>query len=196
MRRSSGPTCANSLNTPSRRHWLIIAPAPNMNRKVSPPPVDVDNSPKRTRKGKENDEFCSVKASIVLSVPPVFANRLRYGVEEMLDTMIMRCAHTSPRTHFSFLSVPQIRTHAEWCRPRALGPAFPRPCRDAPGRQPLRNLPCRLSRAHLETDTRHETQFVHSSRIPPRPFLPQLLNWGRGGSTTLPSLLTSGNKHY
>ncbi|KAI0276574.1 hypothetical protein BGY98DRAFT_919223 [Russula aff. rugulosa BPL654] len=60
-----------------------------MKRKGSPPPVDADGS-KRSRKGKENDEFCSVKASIVLSVPPVFANRLRHGVEEMLDTMIMR----------------------------------------------------------------------------------------------------------
>ena len=52
--------------------------------------MDVDSSPKRARKGKETDEFCSVKASIVLAVPPVFANRLRCGVEEMLDTMIMR----------------------------------------------------------------------------------------------------------
>jgi len=55
--------------------------------------MDVDGSPKRARKGKENDEFCSVNASIVLAVPPVFANRLRYGVEEMLDTMIMRYAY-------------------------------------------------------------------------------------------------------
>ena len=55
--------------------------------------MDVDGSPKRARKGKETDEFCSVKASIVLAVPPVFANRLHYGVEEMLDTMIMRYVH-------------------------------------------------------------------------------------------------------
>ncbi|KAI9458543.1 hypothetical protein F5148DRAFT_1220268 [Russula earlei] len=47
--------------------------------------MDVDPSPKRAR-----DEFRSVKASIVLAVPPVFANRLRCGAEEMLDTMIMR----------------------------------------------------------------------------------------------------------
>jgi hypothetical protein len=61
--------------------------------------MDVDGSPKRARKGKENDEFCSVKASIVLAVPPVFANRLHYGVEEMLDTMIMRYAFTLSVTH-------------------------------------------------------------------------------------------------
>jgi DNA-directed RNA polymerase I subunit RPA43 len=36
---------------------------------------------------------------------------LRYGVEEMLDTMVMGCAHTSPRTHFPFFSFPQIRAH-------------------------------------------------------------------------------------
>ncbi|KAH9994021.1 hypothetical protein BJV77DRAFT_996510 [Russula vinacea] len=61
-----------------------------MKRKISPLPMDVDGSPKKARKGKETDEFCSVKTTIVLAVPPVFANRLRYGVEEMLDTMIMR----------------------------------------------------------------------------------------------------------
>jgi len=61
-----------------------------MKRKSSPVPMDVDTSPKRARKEKANNEFRSVKASIVLAVPPVFANRLRSGVEEMLDTMIMR----------------------------------------------------------------------------------------------------------
>jgi DNA-directed RNA polymerase I subunit RPA43 len=54
--------------------------------------MEVDGSPKKVRKEKANDEFRSVKASIVLAVPPVFANRLRYGVEEMLDTMVMRCS--------------------------------------------------------------------------------------------------------
>jgi DNA-directed RNA polymerase I subunit RPA43 len=78
-----------------------------MKRKGSPPPVDVDSSPKKARKGKENDEFGSVKASIVLSVPPVFANRLRHGVEEMLDTMIMRCAPHIP-SHSVFFSFLQI----------------------------------------------------------------------------------------
>jgi DNA-directed RNA polymerase I subunit RPA43 len=81
-----------------------------MKRKGSTPPVGVDSSPKRARKGKENDEFCSVKTSIVLSVPPVFANRLRYGVEEMLDTMIMRCAYTSP-SHLIFLLFSHCRRY-------------------------------------------------------------------------------------
>jgi DNA-directed RNA polymerase I subunit RPA43 len=63
-----------------------------MKRKSSPMPMDVDGSSKRTRRGNGNNEFRSVKASIVLAVPPVFANRLHSGVEEMLDTMIMRCS--------------------------------------------------------------------------------------------------------
>jgi DNA-directed RNA polymerase I subunit RPA43 len=52
--------------------------------------MDVDGPSKKSRKEKHDGEFRSVKASIVLAVPPVFANRLRDGVEEMLDTMIMR----------------------------------------------------------------------------------------------------------
>ncbi|KAI9439378.1 hypothetical protein BJY52DRAFT_1206963 [Lactarius psammicola] len=41
-----------------------------------------------------DSEFRSVRASVVLAVPPIFANRLRDGVEEMLDTMTMRHEHT------------------------------------------------------------------------------------------------------
>ena len=67
-------------------------------KKTGEPPMDPESSPKKAHKhkwkGKENadSEFRSVKASVVLAVPPVFANRLRDGVEEMLDTMTMRCA--------------------------------------------------------------------------------------------------------
>ncbi|KAH9176509.1 hypothetical protein EDB89DRAFT_1846071 [Lactarius sanguifluus] len=58
-----------------------------MNAEGSP-----ERAPRYRGKGKENadGEFRSVKASVVLAVPPVFANRLRDGVEEMLDTMTMR----------------------------------------------------------------------------------------------------------
>ena len=94
-RRNVGPTNTNTGTSASRRHQ-------NMKRKSSPLPMDVDSSPKRARKGKETDEFCSVKASIVLAVPPVFANSLHYGVEEMLDTMIMRyvCIHIFRNSFF------------------------------------------------------------------------------------------------
>ncbi len=36
-------------------------------------------------------EFRVVNASLVLSVPPVFAANPLVGVQEMLDSMIMRC---------------------------------------------------------------------------------------------------------
>jgi hypothetical protein len=38
-----------------------------------------------------NSEFCVVNASLVLSVPPVFAANPLVGVQEMLDSMVMRC---------------------------------------------------------------------------------------------------------
>lgn len=58
----------------------------------------VDTSPhtpkvkhkKRTSSSGAISEFCTVNATTVLSVPPIFANNLRAGVEEMLDSMIMR----------------------------------------------------------------------------------------------------------
>ncbi|KAI0266707.1 hypothetical protein BC834DRAFT_109916 [Gloeopeniophorella convolvens] len=62
-------------------------------RKGPPASMDVDGAPpKKPRKGKEkaDGEFRAIKASVVLAVPPVFAGRLRDGVEEMLDAMIMR----------------------------------------------------------------------------------------------------------
>ena len=42
-------------------------------------------------KGKEKEtEFHVVKTSVVLSIPPTFASHPRAGVEEMLDSMVMR----------------------------------------------------------------------------------------------------------
>jgi hypothetical protein len=68
--------------------------------------MNLENSPRRAPKhkgkGKENtdSEFRSVRASVVLAVPPIFANRLQDGVEEMLDTMTMRYALWLMRSHF------------------------------------------------------------------------------------------------
>jgi len=175
--RNSGPI---SANTPSRRHWLI-APPPDMKQKSSPPPVDVDSSPKRARKGKDNEEFCSVKASIVLSVPPVFANRLRYGVEEMLDTMIMRCAYTP---HFPFFSLFSFRRYESTLNGVVLAHSdvhfLDRVARlqaDSPfaichvGFDALIWKPCRGMKLSAS---------IFYCALLPRPFLPQLLNWGRG----------------
>lgn len=45
-------------------------------------------------KGKARDtEFHVVNTSLVVSIAPIFANNLRVGVEEMLDSMVMRCAY-------------------------------------------------------------------------------------------------------
>lgn len=52
---------------------------------------------KRKSKGKEvaAGEFRVVQATLPLSIPPVFANKLWAGAEEMLDSMLMRCASLS-----------------------------------------------------------------------------------------------------
>lgn len=42
-------------------------------------------------KAGETGEFRVAQASLAVSVPPMFANNLREGVEEMLDSMLMRC---------------------------------------------------------------------------------------------------------
>lgn len=51
--------------------------------------------PKDKGKAKQTDaeaEFQVVQASLVVSVPPMFASNPHAGVEEMLDSMIMRFA--------------------------------------------------------------------------------------------------------
>lgn len=67
--------------------------------------VKKDKSKTKTKegvsKGKEKEtmpgQFRVVRASLQLSIAPVFANNLRAGAEEMLDSMLMRyareCAH-------------------------------------------------------------------------------------------------------
>lgn len=45
---------------------------------------------KKDRKTKETD-FEVVNASLVVAIPPIFARDPRAGVEEMLDSMVMRC---------------------------------------------------------------------------------------------------------
>ena len=47
---------------------------------------------KNKGKGRATEEFRIVRASMLISIPPVFANNLRAGAEEMLDSLLMRCA--------------------------------------------------------------------------------------------------------
>ncbi|KAH7888852.1 hypothetical protein F5I97DRAFT_1935292 [Phlebopus sp. FC_14] len=52
--------------------------------------ANTSKSKGKSRASDSPSEFHVIGASIVLSVPPVFANDLRAGVEEMLDSMVMR----------------------------------------------------------------------------------------------------------
>lgn len=64
-----------------------VAPAPEDALSLKP------KSPKNKGKSRASDnpsEFRVVNASLALSIPPVFASDLRAGVEEMLDSMVMR----------------------------------------------------------------------------------------------------------
>lgn len=38
-----------------------------------------------------DSEFRSVKASVQLTIPPVFASKPHEGAQELLDSMVMRC---------------------------------------------------------------------------------------------------------
>ena len=61
-----------------------------------------DRSDKKDKKGKHkaldvllqvphsHSEFKLVKASIMMSIPPIFANNPLNGAEEMLDSLVMR----------------------------------------------------------------------------------------------------------
>ncbi|KZT66361.1 hypothetical protein DAEQUDRAFT_730335 [Daedalea quercina L-15889] len=50
-----------------------------------------DKSKKKDKgKGRVTEEFRVILASMFVSIPPVFANNLRQGVEEMLDSLLMR----------------------------------------------------------------------------------------------------------
>lgn len=94
-----------------RKHHLDTTPSTSQKKKekrhkstaqsVAPPSEDALLSQKRKSpktpkdKGKSRvldhpSEFRVINASLALSIPPVFASDLRAGVEEMLDSMVMR----------------------------------------------------------------------------------------------------------
>lgn len=54
-----------------------------------------DTTQKRDKKGKSRaseteGEFRVIKTSLMVSIPPIFANNPMAGVEEMLDSLVMR----------------------------------------------------------------------------------------------------------
>lgn len=70
---------------------------PDVPRKKKKEKLKQDTGKPRTKPSTSASEFRVTKATMTLSVPPVFASNLRAGAEEMLDSMIMRCDNTSLR---------------------------------------------------------------------------------------------------
>ncbi|TFK44645.1 hypothetical protein BDQ12DRAFT_673321 [Crucibulum laeve] len=71
--------------TPSkkRKHPVVSS--------ASEVPAKIRKTEKKDGKGKGRDrEFHVVNASLLVSIPPVFSANLRAGVDEMLDSMVMR----------------------------------------------------------------------------------------------------------
>lgn len=53
--------------------------------------LKADSAPKQNDKGKGRDrEFQLVKSTMTVSVAPVFAGNPQAGVEELLDSLVMR----------------------------------------------------------------------------------------------------------
>jgi DNA-directed RNA polymerase I subunit RPA43 len=60
-------------------------------RKRKEPTTSLSAAKRRKGFHDVKSEFCVVNASLVLSVPPVFAANPLVGIQEMLDSMVMRC---------------------------------------------------------------------------------------------------------
>jgi DNA-directed RNA polymerase I subunit RPA43 len=66
----------------------------SLSKKKSRKEGQFNGDKKKKDKGKvkaKSEEFTVISASLVVSIPPVFATNPRAGAEEMLDSMIMRC---------------------------------------------------------------------------------------------------------
>lgn len=91
-------------------------------------------------------QFRVVHASLPLSIPPAFANNLRAGAEEMLDSMLMRCARicTYYILHLHNNIVPYVKIYPRLGRCCARTPqnAFPRTKSHNQGGLPIRKLSC------------------------------------------------------
>jgi DNA-directed RNA polymerase I subunit RPA43 len=85
------------MSTSSKKRKPTVADAGLQPKKKAKIAVRNGEKSKSKDKGKarESDaeaEFQTVKASLVVSVPPIFASNPHAGVQEMLDSMIMRLA--------------------------------------------------------------------------------------------------------
>jgi hypothetical protein len=108
-------TTSSSLPAPGhtkRKHRASDAD-PDAPRKKKKEKLKQDTGKPRTK--PSTSEFRVTKATITLSIPPVFASHLRAGAEEMLDSMIMRCDDTSLRQTFDTELNMEIYPVPVWC---------------------------------------------------------------------------------
>ncbi|KAG2135512.1 hypothetical protein DEU56DRAFT_394789 [Suillus clintonianus] len=100
------PISLSALSQNKRKHRVSDAD-PDAPRKKKKEKLKLDKGKSRTE--PSTSEFRVTKATITLSVPPVFASNLRAGAEEMLDSMIMRyipslCGVLLAHSNLHFLS--------------------------------------------------------------------------------------------
>lgn len=84
----SDTTHSASKKKKERRHKATAPSEDALSSQTQKPRSSKDKG--KSRASDHPSEFRVVNASLVLSVPPVFASDLRTGVEEMLDSMVMR----------------------------------------------------------------------------------------------------------
>ncbi|THU95342.1 hypothetical protein K435DRAFT_829103 [Dendrothele bispora CBS 962.96] len=78
----------STSNSKKRKFQDSLKDAPTKKQKKEAAKLNVES---KDKKGKGKDtEFQVICSSMVISISPVFANHPRSGVEEMLDSMIMR----------------------------------------------------------------------------------------------------------
>lgn len=88
------PDATLTHKTKKRKHTVETNGEPSPKRsKKDGATKDVKRKEKTKDKGKaraDTGEFKLIDATMSVSIPPVFANNLRTGAEEMLDSMVMR----------------------------------------------------------------------------------------------------------
>lgn len=94
-----------SSSKPKKRKDRPTSETPELVRKKSKlgrSPADQSVDVSLSRKGKErafvedSKEFSVVGATVRVTIPPVFASDPEAGVEEMLDSMVMKCVAVNP----------------------------------------------------------------------------------------------------
>lgn len=86
------PLSAPGMSTHSKKR-KPAAPDQSLQPKKKAKTEEAKTKSKDKGKARETDaeaEFQVIHASLVVSIPPIFANSHHAGVQEMLDSMVMR----------------------------------------------------------------------------------------------------------